>query len=86
MENQSRHPLADNFFYRFYNSNVNDGSAIDSVPDVLYTYVMREIVMYKKKEHKAKLRYMQFCLVLLRNIKQAFPDLDEALMSSLSKK
>lgn len=76
-------PLVNNFFYKFYNYNVEDRNMICKVPTELYGYVLRELTFYKKNIAYSSMNQMQFNSFLFNLIKINYLTLHEQLLKDL---
>ena len=85
MEN-TLHPfqLANKFFYKFYNYNLEDSEMLNNVPPALYAHVSRELIEYKKHNALSIMNTMQFNTHLFNTIKSNYTALHEELISNLS--
>lgn len=84
MENTQR-PLqqANNFFYKFYNYNLDDITILSKVPDMLYGYVSKELLYYATNQNNSRMDEMQFNSFLYNLIKSNFTVLHEQLINDL---
>lgn len=83
MEITSTNPLANNFFYKFYNYNVEDINVINNVPVDLYGYVLRELVFYKRDSTISHMSPMEFNSFLFNAIKTKYTKQHEKLIKDL---
>ncbi len=83
MEKQSSHPLANKFFYKFYNYNVEDLDIIELIPYEVYGYVLRELMFYKDNTIDVRLDPMQYNLFLFNKIKLNFTSQHEKLLNDI---
>lgn len=84
MENtQHPYPLANNFFYKFYNYNLEDSAMLALVPNVLYAHVSKEIMFFKSNESMSQMDIMQFHKLLFAQIKLRYAAQHEALVKQI---
>lgn len=80
---QRQLPQANNFFYKFYNYNIEDAEMLSKVPDELYGYVVRELLYYKANQANSRMETMQFNSFLFNFIKLNFRALHDKLTKDL---
>jgi len=85
MENTTRpYRLANKFFYKFYNYNVEDVTMLEKIPNPLYGYVSRELLFYNKSQD-TRMDAMQYNVFLFNLIQLNYKDLHEELINELKK-
>ncbi len=84
MENpQRQYQPANNFFYKFYNYNLEDSAILPLIPQELYGYVMRELMFFKNNQHISRMDAMMFNSFLFNLVKLNFAAQHEILVNKI---
>lgn len=84
MENTLRpHQSANNFFYKFYNYNIEDPAMLAIVPNGLYLHAVRELTFFNDNAHISNMDAMQFNVFLFNLIKLNFEKQHNALVEGV---
>ena len=75
--------LPNNFFYKFYNYNLEDPTILSKIPIELYSFVTREFAFYKNNIEYSHMDSNQFGSFLFNLIKLNFTTIHEKLIKDL---
>lgn len=67
------HQQVNNFFYKYYNNNIEDETILDNVSNTLYLYCVTKIQQYNANKNK-KTNYDQFTFALYNTINSDYID------------
>ena len=78
-----QYQLANKFFYKFYNYNLEDTAVLELIPAELYGYVSRELMFFKNNAHISNMDVMQFNSFLFNLIKLNYATQHEILVNKI---